>query len=550
LSEYALSPVDPAGGPTFALGGRIVQMRSVGAVLDDGVVYVRDGSIVAVRASSAPRPDGFDGVKVLETKGTVYPGLIDLHDHLSYNVLQLWDVPKLYENRDQWAQGDTYRQVVTGPMKVLAHTPAVVPAIVRYVEAKCLVAGTTTSQGIALSSYAGIQHFYRGIVRNVEQTDEPDLPEAPSHIADVEATDRAKFLTRLERVKCLLLHLSEGTNDAAREHFLALRAPSGSWSITDSLAGIHCVALHPEDFDVLAHAGASMVWSPLSNLLLYGKTADIATAHASGLAIALGPDWSPSGSKNLLGELKIARLAAAAADGKLSDFDLISLATRNAARVLRWDALLGTIEDGKRADLLVVAGASGDAHGRLFDCTEHDVELVVINGIPRYGAAEPMKRLLGDGTAGAEQATIAGRSRLLDLRQATADPDVGKLSLADATKLLADALSRLPQLAGDLQAKPTLEAVDGAAEGRAPVFLVLDHDDLGGVDLRPHLPDASGHPTAELVPAAASSTPLHDLLQPLALDALTVPDDDRFVDALAKERNLPQEIASHVPHLY
>ena len=63
-------------------------------------------------------------------------------------------------------------------MKVLAHTPKYVPAVVRYVEAKCLVGGTTTTQGIALSSFAGIQHFYKGIVRNVEQTDDADLPEA------------------------------------------------------------------------------------------------------------------------------------------------------------------------------------------------------------------------------------------------------------------------------------------------------------------------------------------------------------------------------------
>ena len=160
-------------GPTFALGGRVVTMDGHDSVVDDGVVYVRDGSIAAVqKANARPAAGRFDGVKVLETKGTIYPGLIDLHDHLSYNALQLWDVPKRFTNRDQWAQGDTYRKLVTGPMKVLAHTPEYVPAIVRYVEAKCLVAGTTTSQGIALSSYAGIQRFYKGIVRNVEQTDE------------------------------------------------------------------------------------------------------------------------------------------------------------------------------------------------------------------------------------------------------------------------------------------------------------------------------------------------------------------------------------------
>lgn len=548
MSEYALAPVDPGGGPTFALGGRVVTMVSPDGVLDDGVVYVQDGAIAAVQERGAPSPKGFDGVKVLNTRGTIYPGLIDLHDHLSYNALQLWGVPKTYTNRDQWAQGDTYRKLITGPMKVLAHTPRYVQAVVRYVECKCLVAGTTTAQGIALSSYAGIQHFYKGIVRNVEQTDEPELPEAGTHISDVEAKDHDKFLARLKQLKCLLLHLSEGVDDAAREHFLALKAPNGKWALADSLAGIHCVALRREDFKVMADAQASMIWSPLSNLLLYGKTADITAAKAEGVTIALGPDWSPSGSKNLLGELKIARLIA---DDSFSDFEILSFATSNAAQILRWQEHLGTLEAGKRADLLVVSGITGEGHAHLLTRSEHDVELVVINGIPRYGASTTMRHLLGDQSGQAESATIAGRRRLLNFKQETADPDVGKLTLAQATELLVDGLKRLPELAKDLLQRPALDLLEAAPGVQAPVFLVLDHDDLAGVDLRPHLPDQHGKLTAEPpTELGARATPLPDLLEPLDLDALTVRDDDRFLEALAGERNLPPVVAKQIPDLY
>ena len=516
-------------------------------VLDDGVVYVSQGSIAAVQAAGAPAPAGFDGVKVLETKGTIYPGLIDLHDHLSYNALQLWDVPKRFTNRDQWAQGDLYRKLVTGPMKALAHTPKYVPAVVRYVECKCLVAGTTTTQGIALSSYAGIQHFYKGIVRNVEQTDEPELPEAGTHISDVEAKDREKFLARLKHLKCLLLHLSEGTDDAAREHFLALKSTSGKWAVTDSLAGIHCVALKREDFKVLADTQASMIWSPLSNLLLYGKTADVKAANAEGVTIGLGPDWSPSGSKNLLGELKIARLVA---DESISDFAILSFATRNAARILRWHDRLGTLESEKRADLLVVSGRNGDPHGHLLTRSEHDIELVVINGVPRYGASAMMRKLLGAEAAKSESATIAGRRRLLNFTQPTADPDVGSLTLGQATDLLVDGLKRLPDLAKDLLHRPALDLLE-TAPGTSPAILVLDHEDLAGVDLRPHLPDAHGEPTAELtLDLTERGTPLPDLLEPLQLDGLTVHDDHRFLETLAKERNLPAELASQIHDLY
>ena len=52
-----------------------------------------------------------------------------------------------------------------------------------------------------------------------------------------------------------------------------------------------------------------MVWSPLSNYLLYGESTDIRAAKNAGILIGIGRDWAPSGSKNLLGELKVAWLA-------------------------------------------------------------------------------------------------------------------------------------------------------------------------------------------------------------------------------------------------
>src|SRR5262245_36972921 len=113
-------------------------------------------------------------------------------------------------------------------MQVIGKTPGLLPAIVRYVECKCLLGGVTTSQGIQLFSNAGARRYYRGIVRNVEQTDEADLPEAATKIADVEAADVEKFHQRLLRQSCFLLHLSEGTDKAARQHFLALQKPDAT----------------------------------------------------------------------------------------------------------------------------------------------------------------------------------------------------------------------------------------------------------------------------------------------------------------------------------
>ena len=164
------SPIDPLDGPKMALGGDIIAMDDTLNVTLDGCLYIDKGTIVAIRRATDPAPAGFEDVSVLNTRGTVFPGLIELHNHLAYNALRLWQVPKKYTNRDQWSGIPEYRKLVSGPMTVLGKSPGLIPPLIRYVEAKCLISGVTTSQGIALFSSAGIRRFYRGIVRNVEET--------------------------------------------------------------------------------------------------------------------------------------------------------------------------------------------------------------------------------------------------------------------------------------------------------------------------------------------------------------------------------------------
>ena len=269
--------------------------------------------------------------------------------------------------------------MISGPMTVIGEfrdasgQPALLPPLVRYVECKCILGGVTTSQGIKLASNAGIQRFYRGIVRNVEQTDDPELPEAQGRIPDMVAKDARKFLSRLQREdSCFLLHLSEGITDRIRRRldgqaaFPRPRGCAGEWALNDVFTGIHAAGLLPEDFDVIARHSASMVWSPLSNLLLYGATARVDAARAAGVSIGLGSDWSPTGSKNLLGELKVAWLHSQhALNGLFTARDLVAMATREAARILKWQGVLGTLGAGKRADLLVIDGKAGDPYEAL-----------------------------------------------------------------------------------------------------------------------------------------------------------------------------------------
>ncbi|MFC9589371.1 amidohydrolase family protein [Streptomyces sp. NPDC056944] len=515
------------------------------AVLGDGVLYINGGSIDHVLPASAPPPADYLDVTPVETAGTAYPGLIELHNHLPYDILQLWRVPRRFANRSQWGSGSNpdYRRLVTGPMRILGEDPESMPAVARYVEAKALINGTTTSQGIALFSNSGSRRMYRGIVRNVEATDDPELPEAKTRIADVEAADARRFLARLQQPHRLLLHLAEGTDDRARAHFRALEFEPGKWAITENLVGIHCTPLTAEDFQIMVEHGGSMVWSPLSNLLLYGKTADVAAAKAAGTLLGLGSDWSVSGSKGLLGELKAAQLTSAAGGAVFTDRELISMATRNAAKILRWNQSIGSLSPGFHADIVVVRGQDGDPYTSLVAARDTDISLVVINGVARYGMTAIMEELTSDTTRLERLTDHVLADRALNLHHPDADPAVGDLTLADATQRLTDALADIPLLASRVEKTRIARRTEPTPTWR----LALDEIAPTGSELRPRLP--LPHSSLPSGPVISTVEPAVSSLHPLTLDALTASTDTEFLDTLEAESNLPDSFGAHLRDL-
>ena len=80
------------------------------------------------------------------------------------------------------------------------------------------------------------------------------------------------------------------------------------------------------------------------------------------------------------------------------------MVTTNPARILKWDTHIGSLEAGKRADLMVVDGTGSDDYQHLLDATEAAVTMVVINGVPRYGTPA----LLAPFAAPTESVQVAG----------------------------------------------------------------------------------------------------------------------------------------------
>ena len=132
----------------LVLTGTVVTFDDDRRVLRSGAVYVNDhGIIETVQSARRRAPAGYTHARRVATGATVYPGLIDLHNHLAYNTLPLWRAPRdtPYTTRYQWPGAATYGRDISNP--ATAYGEAAPAAALRYAEVKAVVGGTTAIQG-------------------------------------------------------------------------------------------------------------------------------------------------------------------------------------------------------------------------------------------------------------------------------------------------------------------------------------------------------------------------------------------------------------------
>jgi hypothetical protein len=249
----------------------------------------------------------------------------------------------------------------------------------RYGEYKALAGGTTSLQGGRTNLPYSKEEC---LVRNIENSQVE--PRMASSRVDIGRSAKEWAAMQAERAKGpLVVHLAEGPSPRMATEFNAIK---DSNLLGPELIAIHGVGLTEPQLKEMAAAGAKLVWSPLSNFMLYGQTANIAAARRAGLSISLAPDWAPSGSKSSLGELKVADLVNKhALHGLFSDRDLAEMVTRKPADAMGWGQHLGQLSPGYLADVLVLDDRNSDPYRNLVEAIEDNIQLVTVRGEPLYG---------------------------------------------------------------------------------------------------------------------------------------------------------------------
>jgi 5-methylthioadenosine/S-adenosylhomocysteine deaminase len=416
----------------LALRGCVITPRGV---IDDGYVVIRDARIEKVVETSDPPPDG---VRSLPTDGVILPGLLDLHNHPEYNIFPAWEPAEQFGNRYAWQASPSYRELIVDPQDRLLGD-GYKPMMARYGEIRALIGGVTAIQGVGKGP-AGVG---APLVRNV------DLPIFNRHRArswvflkniDAEGRRRLRDDIAADKVTAFYVHLAEGTDADSTAEFDDLY---DSELLTKATVIIHGTALSRLQLEKVAEAKAKLVWSPQSNLRLYGETTDAARAIRLGIPVGLGADWMPSGSQSLLAELKVARRVLARQGLTVESKTLVDMVTTQAAEIAGLGDQLGALEAGRPADLLVLERRLDGAFDNVVQADPSWVELVMIGGDLTYGRAEWIRELLPPRqVAELESLSAWGKEMLLDSHFAEV-PDPGAPRLAQLRTQLGRAFSRL-----------------------------------------------------------------------------------------------------------
>ncbi|MBJ23519.1 MAG: hypothetical protein CMB64_02500 [Euryarchaeota archaeon] len=376
---------------SYVLKGRIVTMESENSVIPYGGILVTDGMIEAVwEDGQMPSNLNLQNIPVVETAGTIYPGIIDAHNHMHYNMAPLWDYSldhrngDFYDNRYQWKNNPSYSIEVTGPKNLiqgwdywdLEHES------MKYVEVRAIAGGTTAVQG---NPTGDDDEFATILARNIEYYNfgKDYMHTKVTELEDDYIGNHIKNGNQSGELDAWFLHLAEGTDESSRAEFDIL---VNNDLLVGELMLIHGTGLGQAEFAAMGAVGADLVWSPTSNLLLYGDTTDVVTAKSEGVTISLAPDWSPSGTKNPLHELKIADwLNENRFDNVFSDYELVQMVTSNPADGMNWGEYVGRIKTGLHADLMVVDSFRVDPYRNLIESIDPDVKLTIVGGLPLFG---------------------------------------------------------------------------------------------------------------------------------------------------------------------
>ena len=355
------------------------------AQIRNGYVAVKDGRIAAL-GSMADLGGDYDADTIIDGSGhLVMPGLVNTHTHAPMTLFRGMadDLPLMV-----WLHEHIF------PAEAKSVNPEMVYWCAKLAAAEMILSGTTTvADGYFLEDSVA-EAFTACAIRSVAAQGiidfpAPGVPDPEKNVAAAEefiarwqgksslltpavfchspytcapaTLQRAKEMTRRRNAK-LFVHVAEtrAEVDQVREQHgtTPVRHLENLGLLDRDTICVHCVWLEPEEIEILASTGAHVSTCPQSNMKLGSGIAPLKEMLAAGIPVGLGTDGCASNNRldmffemDMCAKLhKVKDLDAAALPAAM----VLEMATIGGARVLGLEKEIGSLEPGKKADIILI----------------------------------------------------------------------------------------------------------------------------------------------------------------------------------------------------
>lgn len=357
------------GGCDLAMNVRPLTIKNARIYTGYGLDVEWRDLYTAERVLAAP---ALDALEVDLAGHTIFPGLVNAHDHLELNHYPRTKFREVYNNAHEWGD-DVNARLNESPFKELRAYPLEDRLFIGGL--KNLLCGATTV------AHHGPPHKYMF---------RPDFP-----VRVLEKYGWAHslhFNTDAEVVRSYrstpkdwpwFIHLAEGTDEVAAGEYQRLKALG---CVGKNTVIVHGVGMTADDVDDAVKEVRGLVWCPSTNFYLVGKTTEFVrhsysvTTWRHGSSVALGSDSRLTADGDLCAEI-VCALPTAQCDG-----DCVVQALLNRASYILGSADRGHLNTSAWADFSVFSGNSSFVSGRAI------ISLIVRGGIPQIGDPDLMAK--------------------------------------------------------------------------------------------------------------------------------------------------------------
>jgi cytosine/adenosine deaminase-related metal-dependent hydrolase len=295
-------------------------LQNVTAVGNDQKISIRIKFQQIAEISTAVDP-GLDEKQLIFEDAIIFPGLINSHDHLDFNLFEQFG-SQTYPNYTVWAK--TLHQDYAKEIKKILSIPKTLRE--QWGLYKNLICGVTTV--VNHGPKIGPCKKPINIIEECQSL----------HSVQFEKHWKLRLNNPFKRNKNVAIHIGEGTDRLAKEEIDSLI----KWNLINrKIIGIHGVALYPQQSSTLE----ALVWCPESNYFLLAATANLKAIKLQ-IPILFGTDSTLTSNWNIWHHIKFARSLKI-----LTDEEILHSLNINPAKT--WELLTGRINIGYQADLVV-----------------------------------------------------------------------------------------------------------------------------------------------------------------------------------------------------